>query len=82
MYEITDIVASFGECKIPLKAVLLITSQAISLYKSEYFPPTTQNYGTPLTGMVFLPRKFDAMFDCNRCIQDATSKEQRNRLRE
>ena len=56
--EILDIAASLGYSEIKLDT-LPSMGQAISLYKSAGFAPTTPYYKTPLTGTVFLARQLD-----------------------
>lgn len=54
--EILDVAASLGYNEIKLDT-LPSMSQAISLYESAGFAPTTPYYETPLTGTLFLARK-------------------------
>ncbi len=58
LYEILDIAASLGYSEIKLDT-LPFMSQAISLYKSAGFAPTTPYYKTPLTETVFLARQIE-----------------------
>ena len=58
LHEILDIAASLEYSEIKLDT-LPSMSQAISLYESVGFAPTTPYYKTPLTGTVFLARRLE-----------------------
>lgn len=58
LHETLDIAASLGYSEIKLDTLPSMT-QAISLYESAGFAPTTPYYKTPLTGTVFLSRKLE-----------------------
>ena len=58
LLQILDVATSLGYCEVKLDT-LPSMSQAISLYKSAGFVPTTSYYKTPLTGTVFLARRLE-----------------------
>ena len=59
VHQVLDVAASLGYTEIKLDTLPSMI-QAISLYESAGFAPTTPYYKTPLTGTVFLARQLQA----------------------